>query len=66
MKKYQIREYQKGKWDVICHHDQYIFGSPDIFDSRLDAMILAEELEKTVPNPKEEFFGDWLLVDKDY
>lgn len=65
MKKYQIREYQKGKWDVICHHGEYVFGSPDLFDSRLDAMIFAEKLEKTVRNPKEEFFDNWLMVDKD-
>lgn len=65
MRKYQIREYQKGKWDVICHHGQYVFGSPDAFDSRMDAIILADELEETTPNPDDEFFGDWLMIDKD-
>lgn len=64
MKKYQIREYEKNKWDVICHCGEYVFGSPDAFDSRMDAMILADELEKNNPNPNEEFFGDWLMIDK--
>ena len=64
MKKYQIREYKKGEWDIICHHGEYLFGSPDIFDSRLDALAFASDLEKTTPSPNEEFFGDWLMIDK--
>ena len=64
MKKYQVREYKEGEWDVVCHHGEYVFGSPDTFDSRLDAMAMAKNLEKTNPNPSDEFFGDWLLIDK--
>lgn len=64
MKQYQIREYQKGQWDVICHHAEYVFGSPDTFDSRLDALMMASSLEKNNPNPDNDFLSDWLMIDK--
>lgn len=66
MKIYQIREYKEGEWDIIYHSKNgYIYGSPDTFDSRLDAMAMAEHLQKIEPNPTEEFFGDWLVIDRD-
>lgn len=64
MKKYQIREYEKGKWDVICHYNEYVFASPDSFDSRMDAIILASKFEKNNPDPNEDFLSDWLMIDK--
>lgn len=66
MKKYQIREYKDGEWDIVYHSNNgYIYGSPDTFDSRLDAMAMAEHLQKIEPNPTEEFLGDWLVIDRD-
>jgi len=66
MNKYQIREYKDGEWDVVYHsNDGYIFGSPGTFDSRLDAIALLKNLEKTNLNPDKEFLSEWLLIDKD-
>lgn len=66
MKKYQIREYKDGEWDIVYHSNYgYVYGSPDTFDSRLDAMAMAEHLEKSDPNPTEESLGDWLVIDRD-
>jgi hypothetical protein len=66
MKKYQIREYKDGEWDIIYNgNNSYTYGSPDTFDSRLDAIAMAKHLEKTESNPTEESLGDWLVIDRD-
>jgi len=66
MKKYQIREYKEGEWDIVYHgKNGYVYGSPDTFDSRLDAKAMADHLEKSEPNPTEESLGDWLVIDRD-
>lgn len=66
MKKYQIREYKEVEWDIIYHGGNgYVYGSPDTFDTKLDAKKIADYLEKSNPNPTEEFLSDWLVIDRD-
>ena len=51
MRKFQVREWKSGEWDVVFHddHNRVVRGSPDTYENYDEALYISNLFEASPP-----------------